>query len=303
MKNGSARAGLRIATSGGRQPGPVLITGGAGFIGTNLAHRLLSRGRPSSSTTCRARRRAEPALAARARTAGCCAWSSATCATARAVAARVTAAAGSFHLAAQVAVTTSLLDPLHDFEVNARGTLNLLEAPEHAERAAAAALHLHQQGLRRLEDVALEPSDGRRYQPAGRGACARRASTSRGRSTSTAPTAARRAPPTSTSSTTRAPSACRRRVPHELHLRPAPVRHRGPGLGRALPDPRAARRADHALRRRQAGARRALRRGPGRRARVRCSRPMGTTSSSSTGSWTVWRRLTSTRGSAASVPT
>ena len=31
----------------------------------------------------------------------------------------------------------------------------------------------------------------------------------------------------------------RRRVPHELHLRPAPVRHRGPGLGRALPDPRA----------------------------------------------------------------
>ena len=28
-------------------------------------------------------------------------------------------------------------------------------------------------------------------------------------------------------------------VPHELHLRPAPVRHRGPGLGRALPHPRA----------------------------------------------------------------
>jgi CDP-paratose 2-epimerase len=32
------------------------------------------------------------------------------------------------HLAAQVAVTTSLADPIHDFEVNARGTLNLLEA-------------------------------------------------------------------------------------------------------------------------------------------------------------------------------
>ena len=29
------------------------------------------------------------------------------------------------------------------------------------------------------------------------------------------------------------------RVPHELHLRAAPVRHRGPGLGRALPHPRA----------------------------------------------------------------
>lgn len=33
-----------------------------------------------------------------------------------------------FHLAAQVAVTKSLIDPIHDFEVNARGTLNILEA-------------------------------------------------------------------------------------------------------------------------------------------------------------------------------
>ena len=31
-----------------------------------------------------------------------------------------------------------------------------------------------------------------------------------------------------------------RRLPDELHLRPAPVRHGRPGLGRALPDPRAA---------------------------------------------------------------
>jgi len=33
-----------------------------------------------------------------------------------------------FHFAAQVAVTTSLADPRHDFEVNAGGTLNVLEA-------------------------------------------------------------------------------------------------------------------------------------------------------------------------------
>jgi CDP-paratose 2-epimerase len=32
------------------------------------------------------------------------------------------------HLAAQVAVTGSLLDPVEDFEINARGTLNVLEA-------------------------------------------------------------------------------------------------------------------------------------------------------------------------------
>lgn len=33
-----------------------------------------------------------------------------------------------FHLASQVAVTTSLLNPIEDFEINALGTLNLLEA-------------------------------------------------------------------------------------------------------------------------------------------------------------------------------
>jgi CDP-paratose 2-epimerase len=37
-------------------------------------------------------------------------------------------AAAVFHLAAQVAVTASLLDPLEDFSVNAQGTLNVLEA-------------------------------------------------------------------------------------------------------------------------------------------------------------------------------
>jgi CDP-paratose 2-epimerase len=40
----------------------------------------------------------------------------------------VRAADAVFHLAAQVAVTTSLVEPFEDFEVNARGTLNVLEA-------------------------------------------------------------------------------------------------------------------------------------------------------------------------------
>src|ERR1051326_9094464 len=37
-----------------------------------------------------------------------------------------------FHLAAQVAVTTSVTDPRHDFEVNALGTFNVLEAARKA---------------------------------------------------------------------------------------------------------------------------------------------------------------------------
>jgi CDP-paratose 2-epimerase len=40
----------------------------------------------------------------------------------------VSGASSVFHLAAQVAATTSLAAPEHDFEVNARGTLNVLEA-------------------------------------------------------------------------------------------------------------------------------------------------------------------------------
>ena len=38
-----------------------------------------------------------------------------------------------FHLAAQVAVTRSISDPRHDFEVNVLGTINLLEAIRHSD--------------------------------------------------------------------------------------------------------------------------------------------------------------------------
>ena len=37
-----------------------------------------------------------------------------------------------FHLAAQVAVTTSVTDPREDFEINAQGTFNVLEAVRHS---------------------------------------------------------------------------------------------------------------------------------------------------------------------------
>src|SRR6185312_4728286 len=47
---------------------------------------------------------------------------------ARAVRRAIERAAEVYHLAAQVAVTTSLDSPVLDFEVNARGTLNVLEA-------------------------------------------------------------------------------------------------------------------------------------------------------------------------------
>jgi CDP-paratose 2-epimerase len=45
------------------------------------------------------------------------------------------------HLAAQVAVTTSVADPRHDFEVNALGTFNVLEAVRRAAGARPAVLY------------------------------------------------------------------------------------------------------------------------------------------------------------------
>jgi CDP-paratose 2-epimerase len=108
----------------------ILITGGAGFIGANLADRLAGQGhrvivydallragternlawlqerhgRPHPVRQCRHPRRGR----ARARA--------------------VIEAKAVFHMAAQVAVTTSLVDPCDDFTINLTGTLNLLEA-------------------------------------------------------------------------------------------------------------------------------------------------------------------------------
>ena len=107
----------------------VLITGGAGFVGTNLAHRYLSEGIP----VCLYDNLSRAGVEENAR------WLQEThgdlvrleAADIRDAARLHTAVRGAskvFHLAAQVAVTTSLVDPLADFDVNARGTLNVLEA-------------------------------------------------------------------------------------------------------------------------------------------------------------------------------
>jgi len=108
---------------------PVLITGGAGFIGTNLADRLLRRGRRVRILDSLARPGSEANLR----------WLLAQHRTRLQIeiadlrdAARLGAAVSDvstvFHLAAQVAVTTSLENPEEDFAINARGTLGLLEA-------------------------------------------------------------------------------------------------------------------------------------------------------------------------------
>ncbi len=65
------------------------------------------------------------------------------------------------HLAAQVAVTTSLIDPRHDFEVNALGTVNLLEA---ARKVSPEALFLYASTNKvygRMDSVGVAERGGR----------------------------------------------------------------------------------------------------------------------------------------------
>jgi CDP-paratose 2-epimerase len=145
---------------------PALITGGAGFIGTNVAARILESGRTVRILDSLARPGVEQNLRWLCDTYG----------------ERVTVMNGDirdaevigravqgvnevFHFAAQVAVTTSLSEPVHDFMVNAGGTLNLLEAIRAQAEPPPLLFTSTNKVYGDLEDVELVP-DGARYVPA-----------------------------------------------------------------------------------------------------------------------------------------
>ena len=137
---------------------PVLITGGAGFIGSNLADRLLGQGRDVIVLDNLSRPCVEANLAwlegrhgARIRSligdlrdGG-------------QVAEAVRGARAVFHFAAQVAVTTSLADPREDFDVNASGTLTLLEAVRRAASDVPVVYSSTNKVYGGLADVAATP--------------------------------------------------------------------------------------------------------------------------------------------------
>lgn len=107
----------------------VLVTGGAGFIGSNLADRLAGMGHQVRVFDLLARPGVEANLEWLERRHGARIVPIVADVRDRAAIERATqGVAAVFHLAAQVAVTTSLDDPELDFDVNLRGTLNVLEA-------------------------------------------------------------------------------------------------------------------------------------------------------------------------------
>ncbi|WP_437570394.1 NAD-dependent epimerase/dehydratase family protein [Sorangium sp. So ce542] len=114
---------------------PVLITGGAGFIGSSLADRLLREGEPVLVLDNLSRAFVERNVdLLRERHADGVEVLLCDIRDEQAVSDAVRRASFVFHLAAQVAVTRSVADPALDFEVNARGTLNVLEALRRLDR-------------------------------------------------------------------------------------------------------------------------------------------------------------------------
>jgi CDP-paratose 2-epimerase len=107
----------------------LLVTGGAGFIGANLADRLASDGHEVVILDALKRPGVEENLAWLQRRHGTrIVPIRADIRDAAAVRDAVRGVEGVFHLAAQVAVTTSMLDPVEDFGINLAGTFGLLEA-------------------------------------------------------------------------------------------------------------------------------------------------------------------------------
>ncbi len=107
-----------------------LVTGGAGFIGSNYVHRLVSRGEKVTVFDNLSRGGAPRNLEWLKQTHGADAFRMIV-GDVRDSAAITEAARGAdviVHLAGQVAVTTSVVNPREDFEINALGTFNTLEA-------------------------------------------------------------------------------------------------------------------------------------------------------------------------------
>jgi CDP-paratose 2-epimerase len=134
----------------------ILITGGAGFIGSNLADSLLTQGhrvtildallRPGSELNLWWLQRRHPHVE----------FIRGDVREGRLVAEAAADADVIYHLAAQVAVTSSVIDPQTDFEINGRGTFHVLEAARRSERQPVVVYTSTNKVYGGIEDVVVE---------------------------------------------------------------------------------------------------------------------------------------------------
>jgi len=144
-----------------RMKSHILVTGGAGFIGANLADRLAADGHSVMIFDALSRPGVERNLHwLKARHPRQISATIGDIRDAKAVRAAATGAVAVFHFAAQVAVTSSLADPLEDFDVNIRGTLNLLEALRGRAHAVPLIFASTNKVYGNLSDIPLELTPG-----------------------------------------------------------------------------------------------------------------------------------------------
>ncbi len=140
-----------------------LVTGGAGFIGSNYVHRLLQRGENVTIFDNLARDGSRKNLSWLREMYGEKAFHLIV-GDVRDTKATQEAAAGVdviVHLAAQVAVTTSVVYPREDFDTNALGTFNMLEAARLNGRSPIFLYASTNKVYGRMEDVGVIEEDSR----------------------------------------------------------------------------------------------------------------------------------------------
>ena len=144
-----------------------LITGGAGFIGTNYASRLLSRGDKVTIYDNLSRAGTPRNIAWLKETYGTDSFQliEADVRKAKKLNEDAQGVDRIIHLAAQVAVTTSVIDPRTDFEINALGTFNVLEAARQVDPNPVVIYSSTNKVYGDLEDVRVAEGENSYYFP------------------------------------------------------------------------------------------------------------------------------------------
>jgi CDP-paratose 2-epimerase len=156
---------MKLPPRSEQSTGPALICGGAGFIGTNLAARLLSAGEKVIIYDDLSRQGVDRNVQwLQSQFRGSVMCELADIRDAAALRQCLRSASSVFHFAGQTAVTTSLVTPREDFEINASGTLTLLEELRRLDRPVPLLFTSTNKVYGNLDGVALR-RNGDRYEP------------------------------------------------------------------------------------------------------------------------------------------